>query len=190
MFFPSCLQLLQGCTTHVCLSLSPISQQDPSRSQTLISRHLSTPVIIPELAALLQSHPDRPFVNFLITGLSQGFFIGVPLLPPSSFICINLQSTLREPEIIAQLLEKEVSKGYMIGPFKTPPFSSFRISPLGIATKKIFQKKSTSSLIFQHLTQAPISALTLSFPSPLSPCIMLRLIMLFHLLKSWAAAPG
>ncbi|MEQ2231011.1 hypothetical protein ILYODFUR_035036 [Ilyodon furcidens] len=92
MLFSSYLQLLQRRPPEVCLPPPFIPQQDSSWFQTLISRYLSTPVIIPHLAALLQSHPDRTFVNFLITGLSQVFFIGVPLLPTSSFICTNLQS--------------------------------------------------------------------------------------------------
>ncbi|MEQ2230782.1 hypothetical protein ILYODFUR_032908 [Ilyodon furcidens] len=80
-------KLLQRRPPEVCLPPPFIPQQDSLWFQAITSRYLSTPVIIPELVALLQSHPDRPFVNFLITGLSQVFFIGVPLLPTSSSNC-------------------------------------------------------------------------------------------------------
>ncbi|MGL5293018.1 MAG: reverse transcriptase-like protein [Aeromonas sp.] len=42
----------------------------------------------------------------------------------------NLQSALAEPEVVSALLRKEVNKGYVIGPFKSPPFSPFRVNSL------------------------------------------------------------
>ena len=48
---------------------------------------------------------------------------------------------LNEPAVVTSLLEKEVSKGYMVGPFSIPPFNPFRINPIGIATRKYSGKK-------------------------------------------------
>ena len=39
------------------------------------------------------------------------------------------------------LLEKEVQKGFMIGPFDRSPFPVFWLSPIGIATRKYSGKK-------------------------------------------------
>ena len=58
-----------------------------------------------------------------------------------TFVCKNLQSAFKEPEIVSQLIEKEVKKGYVIGPFKDSPFPLFRTSPVGIATRKYSGKK-------------------------------------------------
>lgn len=122
------------------MSPPPVSLK-PSRFQELVSHFLSTPVLTSQLAILLQSHPDRPFVNFLITGLSQGVLIGIPHLPTSSLVIPNLQSALNEPATISQLLLKEVNKGYVIGPFSSPPFPFYRVNPLGVATRKYAEKK-------------------------------------------------
>ncbi len=46
-----------------------------------------------------------------------------------------------EPNIVEALIKKELDSGFMIGPFNSPPFELFRISPIGIATRKFSGKK-------------------------------------------------
>ncbi|XP_047187859.1 uncharacterized protein LOC124850010 [Scophthalmus maximus] len=58
-----------------------------------------------------------------------------------SHVCNNLQSALKEPQVVDKLLAKEVEKGYMIGPYDSPPFSKFRLNPISIATRKYSGKK-------------------------------------------------
>ncbi len=94
-----------------------------------------------ELGKALQKHPNRSFVNYLLTGLVQGFMAGLIWLPKMSHICHNLQSAIKEPEIVDSLLEKEVKKGFMIGPLDESPFPVTRINPIGIATRKYSGKK-------------------------------------------------
>ena len=43
--------------------------------------------------------------------------------------------------MVDELLAKEVKKGYMIGPLSKSPFSIFRVSPIGVATRKYSNKK-------------------------------------------------
>ncbi|XP_078026549.1 uncharacterized protein LOC117258356 [Epinephelus lanceolatus] len=62
-------------------------------------------------------------------------------LPDTSHICHNLQSALAEPHTVDTLLAKEVKEGFMIGPFDSPPFPIFHISPIGVATRKYSGKK-------------------------------------------------
>ncbi|KAK7891090.1 hypothetical protein WMY93_023053 [Mugilogobius chulae] len=69
------------------------------------------------------------------------FLVGVSSMPTSTFVAKNLQSALREPEVVSRLLQKEVDKGFVMGPFSTPPFRIFRCSPLGVATRKYSGKK-------------------------------------------------
>ena len=59
----------------------------------------------------------------------------------STYVSNNLQSAVKDPGSVYQLLGKELSKGYLIGPFDSPPFSPFRTSPIGIATSKYSGKK-------------------------------------------------
>ncbi|XP_016535343.1 proline-rich protein 36-like [Poecilia formosa] len=134
-------QLLQRRPSQVGLPTPHLSRQEPSRLQELVSRFLSTPIHVPVLASFLTHYPDRLFVDFLITGLTQGFFIGLPQLPASSLVIPNLQSALNDPNAVSQLLQKEVSKGYVIGPCASPPFSHFRVHPLGVAVRKYSGKK-------------------------------------------------
>lgn len=101
----------------------------------------STPIDIAILQQELARHPNREFVNHLITGLSQGFETGLSSLPNSSLICKNLLSARSEPEIVDSLVEAEVQKGFVIGPFDSSPFKIMRISPIGVATGKYSGKK-------------------------------------------------
>ena len=93
------------------------------------------------LELLLQEHPDRNFVNSLLTGLRSGFHTGLLQIPDMSFECKNNLSARRDPSTVKSCLDSEVNKGYMIGPFQTPPFDCYRTSPLGLAERKYSDKK-------------------------------------------------
>lgn len=127
--------------------LSAMAPQDPcpasetSWRENLLNIHSSTPINITHLAAVLSTHPDPVFVDYLLSGLSQGFRVGVLSSPTVTFVAKNLQSALKEPAVVSQLIEKELSKGYIIGPFHSSPFSVFRTSPIGVATRKYSEKK-------------------------------------------------
>ncbi len=103
--------------------------------------YLSTPVNISHLAIELSHHPDKEFCNYLLSGLSHGFNPGIECTLSQKFICNNLQSAHAEPDVVNNLIAKEVKSGFMIGPFDKPPFEVFRVSPIGIATRKFSDKK-------------------------------------------------
>ncbi len=103
--------------------------------------YLSTPVNISRLAIELSHHPDKEFCNYLLSGLSHGFNPGVECTLPQKLICNNLQSAHAEPDVVNNLIVKEVKSGFMIGPFDKPPFEVFRVSPISIATRKFSDKK-------------------------------------------------
>ncbi len=103
--------------------------------------YLSTPVNISRLATELTHHPDREFREYLLSGLSYGFDPGVVCALSQNHICNNLQSAHAEPDVVNDLIGKEVKSGFMIGPFNEPPFKIFRVSPIGIATGKFSGKK-------------------------------------------------
>ena len=66
---------------------------------------------------------------------------GVGCVPTVSYVCDNLQSALTEPDVVDALLAKETGKGYLLGPFVASPFPVFRVSPIGVATRKYSGKK-------------------------------------------------
>ena len=85
----------------------------------------STPVDVSRLSAALGGHPDRWFVSYLIDGLVHGFIAGLCDMPVMSYECHNLQMAITEPAVVDALLEKEVAKGFIIGPFVASPFSPY-----------------------------------------------------------------
>ena len=110
----------------------------PQGHQPLVQNHfhheLPTPVIINRLLPLLHGYDVHVAVT-LSNGFSQGFplyFNGVPL----SFCSKNLLSALQHPNVVSGKLTQEVKAGRIAGPFDTPPFKNFCVSPLGVVPKK------------------------------------------------------
>ena len=55
--------------------------------------------------------------------------------------CKNLQSALKQPDIVGKLISKELSNNFIVGPFDQPPFDYYRVSPIGVAVSKYSQRK-------------------------------------------------
>ncbi|XP_069129257.1 uncharacterized protein [Argopecten irradians] len=95
-----------------------------------------TPINVDRLRYELRDHPDRHFVEYLCDGLTYGFDTLVPDIPLPSKVCKNLQSALKDSDTVTELIHKEVIKGFLQGPFHALPFSSYRVSPIGVAYGK------------------------------------------------------
>lgn len=83
----------------------------------------------------LDIYPDREAAALLRSGFSEGFFIPY-ILSRFPVFSKNLKSARELPEVLRDKVSKEVSLGRMDGPFVSPPFSNFRVSPLGVVPKK------------------------------------------------------
>ena len=55
--------------------------------------------------------------------------------------CKNLLSARSQIEITTKLIESEVQKGFLVGPFNKMPFDIYRVNPVGIAEGKYSKKK-------------------------------------------------
>lgn len=77
----------------------------------------------------------------MLTGISEGFDTGIKFSSLSSYQCKNNLSARRDPEKTQELIENELQKGYLIGPFSESPFDLYRINPLSLAERKYSQKK-------------------------------------------------
>ena len=110
----------------------------------ILSTHASGPTLtsinISRLELELSEHPDQVNVKKLVHGLTFGFDTGLQELPTTSFECKNLQSAERDPDIVTDLLHSEVEKGYLIGPYSSPPFDLVRINPIGLVQGKYSKK--------------------------------------------------
>ena len=89
----------------------------------------------------LANHPDQNFVNYLINGIAHGFDTGFSHLPSSPLECKNNLSARNNPSLTEELIQTELEKGFLIGPFQKVPYSIYRINPIGIAERKYSGKK-------------------------------------------------
>ena len=89
------------------------------------------------------NHPDRSFVDYLINGLCYGFDTKVSNTNLPTKECKNLLSALSQPDVVDTIIATELQKGFLHGPFHILDdiFSSYRVSPIGIAESKYSGKK-------------------------------------------------
>ena len=110
--------------------INPYPPQLPPRAD-LITSPLQSQV----WQILLQDHPDRLLVDYVLSGIREGFHIGFNY--PSSFChtaqC-NMFSSREHPAIVSQYLASECHIKQMHGPFLSP--SNIHTRPIGIIPKK------------------------------------------------------
>ena len=75
-------------------------------------------------------------MEYLFSSLEHGFDTLVADHNLPTFECKNSLSARQNPSIVDELLQTELDKGYVKGSFPQPPFNSYRVSPLEIATHK------------------------------------------------------
>ncbi len=95
---------------------------------------IPTPVQIQRLLPLLHGYDVE-----LVHALYNGFKFGFPIHfqgPRVSLYAKNLASAYEHPQIVSAKIFKELGANRLAGPFDSPPFSTFRVSPLGLIPKK------------------------------------------------------
>ena len=116
----------------------PEAIASPSKQNTSIINPL-TPIFVSKLEDFLADHPDPTLVSQLCTNLGVGARIGFEGQRTPRF-SKNLPTALNQPSIVTSNLEHEVSLGRAAGPFETPPFPNFQVSPIGLVPKKNSKK--------------------------------------------------
>ena len=97
--------------------------------------HMPTPIKINNLLSFLSGY-DNSIVQYLATGFTMGF----PLHyegPHFSCHSNNLLPAIQNPTAVDAKLSKELDAQRLAGPFSSPPFPVFRVSPLGLVPKKV-----------------------------------------------------
>ncbi|VDI39408.1 Hypothetical predicted protein [Mytilus galloprovincialis] len=97
---------------------------------------VDTPINVDELKQQLHNHPDKQFVNYLCHGLAFGFDTLISNTDVPTKECRNLRSAITQPDIVDKLIESEVNKGFLEGPFEELHFQQYRVSPIGVAIGK------------------------------------------------------
>ena len=109
-------------TDTVCVSLS--------------NYKVDTPVYVDKFERVLVSHPNRDLVRYVLGGLRDGFSIGVGSVHTlGSGSSKNNFSALRHKALVSEAISREVSNGFLAGPFAFPSCSPFHCSPISAALK-------------------------------------------------------
>ena len=95
-----------------------------------------TPLSIPAWQACLSTHPDADFVRYITDGLQQGFSIGADPTVQLRSAPKNLQSALKNPEVVDDYLSQETASGNILGPFEVSTFPGIHINSFGVIPKK------------------------------------------------------
>ena len=86
------------------------------------------------LRILLDSYAPQ-LVDILLCSFSFGFRIHFQGAEQPFEAC-NLRSASENPTAVDAKLQRELGAGRLAGPFTSPPFKNFRVSPLGLVPKK------------------------------------------------------
>ena len=85
---------------------------------------VQTPLRASAWATALETHPDRAFVRYLLTGIREGFRIGFHRSVPLHSASRNMHSAREQPTVVQAYLGKECALGRMLGPFPVGERSS------------------------------------------------------------------
>ena len=95
-----------------------------------------SPLQLDQFQLELRYHPDRYAVNYVISGIREGFRIGFVASSVSLKSALsNMRSSIEHPSVIDAYLQTEVSARRVAGPFPSLPFSSLHISRFGVIPK-------------------------------------------------------
>ena len=117
------------------MTTPPTAASPPDQRNAKTDNKLPTPILIDNLEYALTDHPDKQFVVEICNNLRSGARIGFEGQRAPRF-SRNLPTALADPNVVTQNLAHEISLGRVAGPFDTPPFPNFQVSPIGLVPKK------------------------------------------------------
>lgn len=95
-----------------------------------------TPLKVDVWEKKLRYHPDRDYVRYILTGIKQGFCIGVEEGVPLKSAGRNMLSAKKNPQIIEEYIQKEAAQGNIMGPFPVQTAPRVHINRFGVIPKK------------------------------------------------------
>ena len=104
-------------------------------SAPLDLHHPTTPVDVSQLESELSSHPDKAWTSQVLKNLTEGARIGYTGSRVARF-APNLASARQHPSVIDSELSKECAKGWIAGPYLSPPLPNLQCSGIGVVPKK------------------------------------------------------
>ena len=98
------LQQLEGCKAPFIV---------PPQVQEIVS-----PLVVERWTALLQTHPDKDLVTYILQSISKGFCIGYDNNKKAKRATSNLPSAYHNLEVVTKYIQEEVALGRMMGPLE------------------------------------------------------------------------
>ena len=84
----------------------------------------------------MASHPDREFMEYIITGLSEGFRIGYDYQGHKCKGCEdNMKSAKEHPQVVDDYIMKECLAGGLLGPLDPQMLTEVQVSRFGVIPK-------------------------------------------------------
>ena len=71
----------------------------------------------------------------MIDGFMNGFELGMTTFPEPNEPCENSAVAHSNPQATTKLINKEIKKGHMLGPFDSPPVEGMVFSPIHLVKK-------------------------------------------------------
>ena len=87
----------------------------PTVPPMVLAAPISTPLPVDAWAAALQSHPTREWVECLITGMKEGFRIGLVREPNCQSSQGNTPSATKRADVISNFLSSQCRAGHVLG---------------------------------------------------------------------------
>ena len=124
----------QGLPAHTAL---PHMRLVANTFQGLVPPSRVTPIDAHKLWRELCLHPDQVKVDYVISGLTNGFRLGFdPLAVSLQSAAHNMPSASLQPSVIDQYLLTECEKRRVAGPFLISPIPNLYVSRSGVIPKK------------------------------------------------------
>ena len=92
-----------------------------------------------ELLALqrcMPAHPNRRFVEYIVSGIRDGFCVGYDYRSRCGGVLRNMQSACDHPDVVQVYLKEECAKHRVSGPFKPAEVLEVDTSRFGVIPKK------------------------------------------------------
>ena len=108
----------------------------PTVSPMMLAAPIFTSLVADAWAPTLQSHPTREWVECLITGMKEGFRIGLVREPNCQSSPGNTPSTTERADVISNFLSSQGRAGYMLGPLPPEDCAGVITSCMAVIPKK------------------------------------------------------
>ena len=94
-----------------------------------------TPLHVDRWESLLVQHPDRDYVDYILTGIKEGFRVGFEDVAPLSSARRNMHSATENFQVVSEYLAAEMSRGVLLGPFDRSEVPEVHLNRFGVIPK-------------------------------------------------------